>query len=93
MCLSPLLTLLSCVLAFLGGLPLNGGHRLIFYQVSDPSRWQEAFLGGSSPTRVLNFHVLSLGPICIPKAITEALLGLLQIQSQPLEPEGGISVV
>lgn len=55
--------------------------------------WGEAFPGGSSTTLVLNFHVLSLGHICAPKPITEVLLGLLQIQSQALEPEGGINVV
>lgn len=78
----------------LSRLPLSAGYRLIFYQFSDPS-WQRGplFLGRSGQTLVVDSHILSLTHIFIPKPITETLLGLIQIQSQPLELEGGISLI
>ena len=40
---------------------------------------------------MVDSHILSLGHVFIPKPITKTLLGLIQVQSQLLELEGGIS--
>lgn len=44
-------------------------------------------------TLVVDSHSLSMDHIVIPKPITEILLGPIQVQSQPLELEGGISLM
>lgn len=83
-CLSPCLAV-SGVLAFVGKLPRSAAWRPTFYQFSESSRQRGSLSGEFSQTLVLKSHVLSLGHVCISKPITKALLGLLQVQSQPLE--------
>lgn len=41
------------------------------------------------PAKLTNSHVPSLGHMFILKPVTETQLALLQVQSQPLELEGG----
>lgn len=78
----------------LSRLPLSAGYRLTVYQFSDPGGQRgPLFPGSSGQTLVVDSHILSLTHIFIPKPITETRLGLIQIQSQPLELEGGISLM
>ena len=78
------------VLAILGRLPPSSDNRLTFYQFSDPSKQRGLlFPGSSSQTLEVDSHVLSLVHIFIPTPITETLLGLIQVQSQPLELDRG----
>lgn len=74
--------------------PLSGGYRLTFYHLRDACTQRGLlFSGSSSQTLAVDSHVLSLGHMSVPKPITKTLLSLIQIQSQPLEEEDGISFV
>lgn len=91
-CLSPSPSSAFQCVASLGRLPLRGG-RLTFYQPREPSR-EKGLLSSGGPSQTCGkLSRPQLGSIFFPKPVIKTPVGLIQVQSQPLELEGGIGLM